>query len=125
MTKTSFVILWLLIILITSGCGNNSYTPNMQTNMRNGDKIVLALAKYKATNGVLPSNLSDLVPSYLTELPVTVSGKSFYYKKRDGDGYDFDFSFDTVKNSDGSIDWDCQYRNSTNSVIGGWECENI
>ena len=45
-----------------------------------GNLIVQAVEAYTQSNGFYPSALSDLVPNYLTELPVTVSGEPFFYR---------------------------------------------
>lgn len=45
-----------------------------------GNQIVQAIEAYTQSNGFFPASLTDLVPTYLTELPVTISGEPFFYR---------------------------------------------
>ncbi|HIJ65761.1 MAG TPA: hypothetical protein HPP77_07395 [Candidatus Hydrogenedentes bacterium] len=48
-------------------------------------KIALALNRYKRDHGVCPEHLVDLVPDYLTAVPIDVfSGKEMLYRKQNG-----------------------------------------
>lgn len=41
--------------------------------------IVDAINQFYEDNDAYPNDLSELIPTYLEELPATISGKSFYY----------------------------------------------
>lgn len=45
-----------------------------------GDQIVQAIEAYTQANGFYPSELTALVPNYLTEIPVTISSQPYFYR---------------------------------------------
>lgn len=51
-----------------------------------GNRIVQAIEAYHTVQGGYPSALRDVVPAYLSEIPVTSTGQAFYYRLFDSTG---------------------------------------
>ncbi len=45
-----------------------------------GNQIVKAIEAYHAAAGKFPSKLTDLMPNYLTAIPLTSTGQSYFYR---------------------------------------------
>jgi hypothetical protein len=45
-----------------------------------GNTVVQAIETYNQNQGFYPAVLGDLVPAYLPEIPVTISGQQFFYR---------------------------------------------
>jgi len=45
-----------------------------------GDKIVEAIERYYVDQGFYPATLNDLMPTYLPELPTTLTEQPYYYR---------------------------------------------
>ena len=56
-----------------------------------GQEIIIALSQYKDTHGEYPQNLSLLTTEYLSEVPKTSRGASFFYYKMN-DTFELGFS---------------------------------
>ena len=52
----------------------------IQGGIERGDQVVEAIEAYFQARGFYPPSLSDLVPDYLPEVPVTISSQPFFYR---------------------------------------------
>ena len=52
----------------------------IQEGIEQGNQIVNAIEAYTQARGFYPAALSDLVPDYLSELPLTISDQPFFYR---------------------------------------------
>lgn len=50
-----------------------------------GNQIIEALEAYYQAKGIYPPALNSLVPGYLAEIPVTITGQQFFYRPFDGE----------------------------------------
>jgi len=54
--------------------------PEINEGIAIGNQIVRAIEVYNLDQGHYPSKLNDLVPAYLTEIPVTSTGQEYFYR---------------------------------------------
>jgi hypothetical protein len=52
----------------------------IEAGMEQGNQIVEAVEAYLRARGFYPATLADLVPDYLSALPVTITSQSFFYR---------------------------------------------
>jgi hypothetical protein len=51
-----------------------------ESGMQQGDEIVAAIEKYYSETNRYPDKLDELVPVYLNEIPLTITGERFEYR---------------------------------------------
>ncbi len=56
------------------------------------EPIIAALERYKADHGIYPEKIDELVPDYLSTLPVSTDEVDFFYSKT-GESYSFSFHY--------------------------------
>jgi hypothetical protein len=84
------VILALLTVLWLTACTLPGNTEDR--NKERAQPIIDALEQYQATNSSYPSDLSELVPQFLSRLPSTAGGQQFTYDTRTDHGYELGFT---------------------------------
>jgi len=72
-----FLYLILLSLIIASCSTKVVFDP--KADIETGDKIVQAINEFEKDKGHLPSELSQIVPKYLPQIPQTTSGGEFRY----------------------------------------------
>ena len=71
---------------ITPSGTQSALQEEINDGIRRGGQIVDALEAYHSAQGQYPLALEALVPTYLTEIPVTATGQEFFYRLFDGTG---------------------------------------
>ena len=79
-----FLYLILLSLIIASCSTKVVFDP--KADIETGDKIVQAINEFEKDKGHLPSELSQIVPKYLPQIPQTTSGGKFFYHLSDLEG---------------------------------------
>jgi hypothetical protein len=86
----------------------------INTNEEIAIAIISAIESYWQDNQEMPESLDALVPSFISDVPVTTSGDSFFYKKVNQDKYILAFKVVSEKglsctylNQDKI--WDCSF----------------
>jgi hypothetical protein len=103
---------WILVLCL-SACSTNRTTNEIITaNQERASEIISALARYQQAHGQFPDQLDLLVPTYLAQIPITISGQNFEYQPNALEGYYLLFLVD----SDESLA--CGY----NKRLEGWDC---
>jgi hypothetical protein len=84
---------------------------------QHGNLIVNALDAYYEEHGAYPLTLDELVPAYISKIPVVITGQEYEYKLLEpdnvwGEPYHLTFYLKTEKNVGCSYmqrlnDWDC------------------
>lgn len=82
-TKIAFT---LLVTILLTACSNWNKR-NVDATIVNGNKVVLAIEKYKQQNGKYPKKLIELTPSYIAELPLPLVGTKIWECVLEGDGF--------------------------------------
>lgn len=88
------------------------YESEVNDGISKGNPIIKALEGYYAKNGHYPEELEDLIPHFLSDIPSTRTGQTYFYNKLDLEGYILVFSLTTRKGEG------CGYR--PNEKV--WEC---
>jgi hypothetical protein len=57
-----------------------SIAEEQESGMQQGNEIVVAIEKYYKGTNQYPDNLGELVPVYLNEIPLTITGEQFEYR---------------------------------------------
>jgi len=57
-----------------------SISEEIETGEIQGNKIVIAIEKYYQETGHYPNDLKELIPIYLNQIPLTITGEQFRYK---------------------------------------------
>jgi len=65
---------------VTIGPTQSPVDGEIQDGIERGSRIVEAIEAYNQAQGFYPPALRDLVPNYLPEIPVTVTGQPFFYR---------------------------------------------
>ena len=52
----------------------------INTGMETGNRIVQAIEAYRTAKGEYPSALEDLSPTFLSDIPITSTGQTYFYR---------------------------------------------
>lgn len=85
----------------------------IEYNKKQGAIIILAINKYYDDNNSFPNSLGELIPKYVSSLPITYDSSSFGYKRNDYYGYLLSFELSNSK-----VNGSCGYSHRTPD----WEC---
>ena len=77
--KGRLIFVLAIACLLFGACANHSDEIG-EANKKIAEQIINALANYSQDNRRFPSQLADLVPHYLSNIPVTAEGAEFFYK---------------------------------------------
>jgi hypothetical protein len=94
------VLLLMLIFICVVGCSNSQLKDTEQS----GNKIILALEKYRKDNGGYPKTLSELKPKYLQEVPLPTWGLKAWIYESDTNKFNLQVN-ETVYTGDGDSHW--------------------
>ena len=56
----------------------------INTGMERGNRIILAIEAYRSAKGDYPPSLDPLLPTYLSDIPMTSTGQAYFYRLFDG-----------------------------------------
>lgn len=79
--------LLLLLLMVLTGCYQNFSAAELVINQERGNLLVAALTEYHSEHNTYPEHLSELVPTYLAELPQNTREHTFFYEKKELEGY--------------------------------------
>lgn len=102
-----------MLILCVTACGIDSKAnEEIKNNEGRAVEIINALARFEQEHSRFPDHLGLLVPTYLAQIPTTVSGQNFTYVLDTLEGYYLIFYLE----SDATLA--CGY----NQRLKGWDC---
>jgi hypothetical protein len=106
------MIFCYLLILITSAC--TIPVNEIRANQERAGKIIKAINSYEQDQGQFPAQLDFLVPTYLSQVPKTITGHDFIYQLDNLDGYYLSFYVKSQQNLGCSYiyrleNWDCSF----------------
>jgi len=79
-----------LIIIPTDTITAGVVTPlspleqEIKNGMERGNRIIQAIEAYHTTKGEYPPTLNELLPTYLSDIPMTLTGQAYSYRLFDG-----------------------------------------
>ena len=78
-----------------------------------GDRIIEAIERYSQSTGHYPQSLENLVPEFINAIPVTMTGKKFFYRLDESDicvvGFDLARKAHAACSYSRRLDaWDCE-----------------
>ncbi|MBN2501779.1 MAG: hypothetical protein JXB38_13445 [Anaerolineales bacterium] len=82
------------------------------------EMIIQAIEQYYEDTGAYPESLDALIPDYLDEIPLTITGQQFEYGLFDHYIYIVKFEIARKRNPDTNSVWLCGYIRSSDL----WEC---
>src|SRR5688572_13489767 len=91
MKTTTLIIAVSVLLLVLLGCSTYDEDKLMAENMEIGNPLVEAIHLYHDEEGELPEELDDLVPAFLTEVPLTTEGARFGYSQSEEDMFSLCF----------------------------------
>lgn len=119
MKKIAILILNLLLVLNIQGCAFEpeiSALDEIKDGQEKAAPIIEALTKYYDDFGEYPTNLNELSPSYLLEIPQTLSRRNFTFEVDEHDIYHLSFPVESNKDvGSGTI---CTYLRK----LEAWDC---
>lgn len=86
---------WLRVLVFSTMLGLSACTLGnspVDTSKQQAQQIIDALEQYRAHNSAYPSGLSELVPQFLSGLPLTAEGEQFTYDTDTDHGYILGFT---------------------------------
>jgi hypothetical protein len=113
MRKINLLLSCLILALCVSACTTDGIVnETIRINQERANEIISALTRYQQVYGQFPDQLASLVPTYLKQMPVTLSGQGFEYTLDTLEGYYLTFHTD----DNGNVG--CGY----NQRLKGWDC---
>ena len=64
----------------STGLPRSQVDQEMKSGIERGNRIVKAIETYHNATGQYPSTLNDMVPKYLSDIPITTTGQAFFYR---------------------------------------------
>lgn len=65
---------------LSTGLPHSQVDQEIKSGIERGNRIVKAVETYHNATGQYPSTLNDLVPKYLSDIPITTTGQAFFYR---------------------------------------------
>lgn len=107
-TRYELLILFLVLLPFTTACRTwedlererereqawEQAGEEVSSNVVRASPIIAAIDAYEETEGRLPQQLAALVPTYLSDVPRTVTGDDFTYRRDDRFGQGYYLCFD-------------------------------
>ncbi len=113
MRKINLLLSCLILASCISACTTGRIVnETIKINEGRASELISALARYHQVHSQFPGQLDLLVPSYLKQIPVTLSGQKFEYTLDTLEGYYLTFHAD----DNGGVG--CGY----NQRLKGWDC---
>lgn len=110
--RHKLTIFCYLLVLTTSACTTPS--DEIRANQERASEIIKAINSYEQEHGQFPVQLDVLVPTYLSQMPKTITDHDFIYSRHNLDGYYLSFYVKSKQNLGCSYiyrleNWDCSF----------------